>query len=72
MNNAAVVSVLQGPAETLRRLAPKDVKAYVDLTAPVTGTRRPVAVEIRPGFTGVTLQEARPADVAVETARRKG
>jgi hypothetical protein len=68
----AVQLVLQGPAAVLRRLAAKDVKAYVDLAAPATGARRPVAVEIGPGFTGVTLQEARPADVAVEPARRKG
>jgi YbbR domain-containing protein len=67
----AVQLVLQGPAAVLRRLAAKDVKAYVDLAAPATGARRPVAVEIGPGFSGVTLQEARPADVAVEPARRK-
>lgn len=66
----AVQLVLQGPAAVLRRLAAKDVKAYVDLAAPATGARRPVAVEIGPGFTGVTLQEARPADVAVEPARK--
>jgi YbbR domain-containing protein len=69
---AAVQLVLQGPAAVLRRLAATDVKAYVDLAAPATGARRPVAVEIGPGFTGVTLQEARPAEVAVEPVRRKG
>jgi len=64
--------VLEGPAAALRRLAPQDVKAYVDLAAPVTGGRRPVSVEIGPGFTGVTLREARPAEVAIQEARRKG
>ncbi len=68
----AVQLVLEGPAAALRRLAPQDVKAYVDLAAPVTGERRPVSVEIGPGFTGVTLREARPAEVAVQEARRKG
>ena len=68
----AVQVVLEGPAAALRRLAPQDVKAYVDLAAPATGERRPVSVEIGPGFTGVTLQEARPAEVAVQEARRKG
>ncbi|HET7291730.1 MAG TPA: CdaR family protein [Vicinamibacteria bacterium] len=69
---ASVQLVLQGPAAALRRLSPQDVKAYVDVAAPATGARRPVAVEIGPGFTGVSLQEAKPAEVAVETARRKG
>ena len=68
----AVQLVLEGPAAALRRLAPQDVKAYVDLAAPVTGERRPVSVEIGAGFTGVTLRETRPAEVAVQEARRKG
>ncbi len=68
----AVQLVLQGPAAALKRLGPADVKAYVDLASPASGARRPVAVEIGPGFVGVTLQEARPAEVAVQAARRKG
>ncbi len=68
----SVQLVLTGPAALLRKLAPGDVKAYVDLTAPAAGLSRPVAVEIAPGFAGVSLQEARPAEVAVLPARRKG
>lgn len=68
----SVQLVLQGPATALRRLGPADVKAYVDLAAPAAGARRPVAVEIGPGFTGVSLQAARPAEVAVQPTRRKG
>lgn len=68
----AVQLILQGPAAALRRLAPQDVKAYVDLAAPAAGALRPVAVEIPPGFAGVSLQEARPAEVAIQEARRKG
>lgn len=68
----SVQLVLTGPAALLRKLAPGDVKAYVDLAAPAAGLSRPVAVEIAPGFAGVSLQEARPAEVAVLPARRKG
>src|SRR5262245_6287247 len=64
--------VLVGPASAVRRLEPADVKAYIDLSTPATGARRPVAVEIAPGFTGVSLQQARPAEVVVQPARRKG
>lgn len=64
--------VLKGPAAQLRRLGPGDVKAYVDLSAPSAGMRRPVAVEIAPGFVGVSLLEARPPEVVVLPARRKG
>jgi YbbR domain-containing protein len=67
-----VVLVLKGPAAQLRRLDPSDVKAYVDVLAPAGGPRRPVAVEIAPGFAGVSLLEARPAEVTVLPPRRKG
>ncbi len=69
---AAVQLVLQGPAEQIRRLAPGDVKAHVDVTGAASGERRPVAVEIGPGFAGVSLLEARPAAVTLQAARRKG
>jgi YbbR-like protein len=68
----SVQLILEGPANALRRLTPDDVKAYVDLGATPAGARRPVSVEIAPGFTGVALKEARPADVAVQEPRRKG
>lgn len=68
----SVVLVLKGPAAQLRRLGASDVKAYVDVLAPSGGPRRPVAVEIAPGFAGVSLLEARPAEVTVLPPRRKG
>jgi hypothetical protein len=69
---AVVRLVLKGPATQLRRLAATDVKAYVDVAGAAGALRRPVAVEIAPGFAGVSLLEARPAEVTVLPARRKG
>ncbi len=71
LHPAAVQLVLRGPAEQIRRLAPGDVKAHVDVTGGANGERRPVTVEIAPGFTGVSLVEARPAAVTL-AVRRKG
>jgi YbbR domain-containing protein len=64
--------VLTGPASQLRRMRPGDVKAYVDLAGAAPGERRPVAVEIAPGYGGVSLQEAQPAEVTLESPRREG
>jgi YbbR domain-containing protein len=68
---ANVDLVLTGPAEQLRRLKPADVKAYVDVAGAAAGEKRPVSVEIGPGFAGVSLEEARPGEVTLQ-ARKKG
>ncbi len=69
---ATVELVLRGSAAQLRRIQPGDVKAYVELAGAEAGAQRPVEVEIAPGLRGVSLQEARPAAVTVQTPRRKG
>jgi hypothetical protein len=63
---AQVSVTVAGPASRVRELQAADVRAYV--TVPGEGAPPPrleVAVEIAPGFGGVSPVEARPAFVAV-------
>ena len=60
-----------GPASQVRALAPGDLQPYVALPAEgaVPG-RLPVAVEIASGHAGVSVLEARPAEVSVRVSRQ--
>jgi YbbR domain-containing protein len=62
---ATVDVVLSGPASVLSRLDAGALRAYVEAARVGRDGRAPVAVEIRPGFTGVTVEETHPAEVAV-------
>lgn len=66
--------VLTGPASVLRRVPPEDVRPYVEVTRRADGGPIPVAVELAPGLTGVTVEHAEPAQVMVLPPRkgRKG
>jgi hypothetical protein len=61
---ASVRVVVKGPVSMLRRLTAADVRPFVDVSAHGASGRLSVAVEIAPGFPGVSLQETRPAEVA--------
>ena len=60
-----------GPASQVRVLVPEDVQPYVALPGEgaVPG-RFPVAVEISSGHAGVSVLEARPAEVSVRVLRQ--
>jgi YbbR domain-containing protein len=60
-----------GPYSQVRALAPGDVQPYVALPGEgaVPG-RLPVAVEIASGHAGVSVLEARPAEVSVRVSRQ--
>jgi len=58
---------VSGPASLVRALAAKDLRAFVSV--PSTGpapARLPVTVEIGPGFPGVSVVAARPAEVKLQ------
>jgi YbbR domain-containing protein len=68
----ATVSVA-GPASLVRVLAPDDVQAYVAVPGEgAVPVRLPVTVEVAPGHAGVSVLEARPAEVSVRVLRQKG
>jgi YbbR domain-containing protein len=61
--------VLVGPASVLGGMRAEDVRPYVDLTHVSAGDDVPVAVELAPGHTGVTVESTEPAQVAVHGVR---
>jgi len=67
---AAVRVVVSGPASVVKRLAAGDVRAFVEVSGGAEGSV-PVAVEIAPGNTGVTVLEVDPPRVTLRLARRK-
>jgi YbbR domain-containing protein len=66
---ARVRVVLVGPASALRDMSAGDVRPYVDLTHVSAGDDVPVAVELAPGHTGVSVESTEPAQVTVHGAR---
>jgi len=67
---AAVTVVVTGPAGVVKRLKAGDLHAFVDVSGSGEGSA-PVAVEIAPGNTGVTVLKVEPSDVMLRPARRK-
>jgi hypothetical protein len=65
-----VTVAVAGPASLVRALEPGDLLPHVSL--PTTGAvprRLPVAVEIAPGHTGLSVLETTPAEVTVQVLR---
>jgi hypothetical protein len=61
--------VLLGPASTLAKVTPADVRPYVDVSHAQPGQPAPVSVELAPGLAGVTVKEWIPAQVALRLGR---
>jgi YbbR domain-containing protein len=61
---------LAGPASTLQRLTPADVRPYVRASGESAGPL-PVAVEIAPGFSGVAVDKVVPPQASLRPASRK-
>lgn len=68
---AAVRVVVTGPASQLKRMAPGDLKAFVDVSGRGSGSRLAVTVEIAPGFAGVSVRETRPSEVVFTTKTQR-
>jgi YbbR domain-containing protein len=62
--------VLEGPADSLKRVRPEDVRPYVDVSVPATGAMMPLAVELLPGQAGVTVHHSEPAEVVVRVTKK--
>lgn len=60
---------LVGPVSVLKRLAAEAVRPYARVPAGGAGAA-PVAVEIAPGLTGLTVESVLPAEVQVRPARK--
>lgn len=64
--------VVEGPASELKRLLAEDVKPFVTLPREgAVAARLAVAVEIAPGYTGVSVVGTEPAEVAVRPLRTR-
>ena len=70
MQPASVSVVVAGPAGALARLKAEDLRPFVEITGKGDGPA-PVAVEVGAGNVGVSVEEVRPARVALRPARRK-
>lgn len=66
---AQVEVTLVGPVSVLKRLAAEAVRPYARVPAGGAGAA-PVAVEIAPGLTGLTVESVLPAEVQVRPARK--
>ena len=67
-----VTVTVTGPASLVRALAPEDLQPYV--TLPGEGAvppRLPLAVEIAPGHTGISVLETQPVEVSVHVLSGK-
>jgi YbbR domain-containing protein len=68
----AVRIVVAGPASLIDKLAPSDLRPYVDLARIETPGLVPVTVEILPGQTGLRIESVEPREIAVRPTRKKG
>lgn len=66
---AQVEVTLVGPVSVLKRLSAEAVRPYARVPAGGAGNA-PVAVEIAPGLTGLTVESVLPAEVQVRPARK--
>lgn len=66
---AQVEVTLVGPVSVLKRLSPEALRPYARVPAGGAGNA-PVAVEIAPGLTGLTVESVLPAEVQVRPARK--
>jgi YbbR domain-containing protein len=69
---ATVDVVVSGPVSVMARLKPGDVRPWVDGAAAEASGRAPVAVELAPGLTGISVDDTKPAEVTLRPARRSG
>lgn len=67
---AAVTVVVEGPASSVARLAPGDVRAYVEVSGVRAAGPVPIAFELASGFTGVSVERSDPREVLVRQAAR--
>ncbi len=66
---AQVEVTLVGPVSVLKRLFPEALRPYARVPAGGAGNA-PVAVEVAPGLTGLTVESVLPAEVQVRPARK--
>ena len=66
---AQVEVTLVGPVSVLKRLSPEALRPYARVPAGGAGNA-PVAVEVAPGLTGLTVESVLPAEVQVRPARK--
>ena len=67
-----VTVVVTGPASIVRRIGLEDVRGWVDGATLGDGAMAPVAIELDPGYPGVTVASTTPAEVAVVRRRKRG
>jgi hypothetical protein len=65
---ALVTVVVEGPASSVARLAPGDVRPYVELSGAGGAGPVPIAFELASGFTGVSVERSDPREVLVRPA----
>lgn len=65
---AAADVVVRGPASVMARLKASDVKPWADPAA-ASSSVAPVAVELAPGLTGVTVEKTSPSEVTLRAVR---
>lgn len=67
---AVVDVVVVGPASVVARLAPSDVRPWVELSAAGANGRAPVGVELASGLAGLEVEATVPSEVQVRPGRR--